>query len=554
MKAFYATFLNNLLMISALHEWRKLNKNFSNPQKVQSDILFSTIKHNIDTEYGRRHKFQAISNYDEYKYNVPLTTYDDYIAEIKSISKGKKNILTKDPVLLFEPTSGSTAPSKLIPYPDRLQKEFIRGILPWIYDLFKFNPDLKNGASYWSISPALKLHNKASGKIPIGFQGDSDYLGKIRGKLINAATAVPNEVKQITDISAFQYVTLLFLLNRSDLRMISIWNPTFLMLLLDNLPKWWDSLIGDLQEGAISFPISSGETSVPVLLSHFHPNLKRAQELSKIYPENFQKIWPALQLISCWDEGHSGFYSKKLISDYFPKAKIQGKGLIATEAFVSFPLYGYEGCVLSINSHFFEFLPLDANGNPDLDDPKCAFELKKGHYYTVVITTGGGFYRYQLNDIVEVCGYLLATPLIKFVGRADYVSDWFGEKLNGQFVTKILNRLLRKWKLEPEFFMLAPEEGPDNFRYVLYMEIEGEKLSPILETMQEDLDTNLRQNVHYDYCRNLKQISLPDICVTQKGAHKRYLMECEARGLRLGNIKTTALQKLAGWKPVFTKS
>jgi len=532
-------------MISAWQEWRKFYRSISSIKKVQIDILLSTLKENKDTEYGKRYNFQSVSDYNDYKSKVPLTTYDDYDEYIEAIFDGQKDVLTKEAVYLFEPSSGSTAPSKLIPYTKRLKGEFIRGILPWIFDLFKFNPDLKNGAAYWSVSPVLEKNNQALGVIRIGFHKDSEYLGKIRSKLINSVIAVPNSVKKLTDITAFQYVTLLFLLNRADLRLVSIWNPTFLTLLLDNLPKWWDILLCDLEEGTISLPISIEDALISDLVSSLRPYPKRAQELSKISPIDVQKIWPDLQLISCWNEGHAKIYSKKLNTYYFPNAKMQGKGLIATEAFISFPLSGYEGSILSINSHFYEFLPLDSNETPDLNNPKRAHELKKGKCYTVVVTTGGGLYRYQLNDIIEVCGNLMTTPLIRFVGRSDNVSDWFGEKLNGQFVTKILKKLLRKWKIEPKFYMLAPEQHTDGFRYILYLEVEYEKLGNIVGKMEKDL--------HYDYCRRLNQILLSGICFTRKGSEKRYLLECEARGTRLGNIKPSALQKLSGWRSVLTR-
>jgi hypothetical protein len=44
----------------------------------------------------------------------------------------------------------------------------------------------------------------------------------------------------------------------------------------------------------------------------------------------------------------------------------------------------------------------------------------------VVITTGGGFYRYQLKDIVEVTGFLHPVPTFRFVGKEDNTVDLFG--------------------------------------------------------------------------------------------------------------------------------
>ena len=48
----------------------------------------------------------------------------------------------------------------------------------------------------------------------------------------------------------------------------------------------------------------------------------------------------------------------------------------------------------------------------------------------IVSFTGGGLYRYRLNDCVEILGFVNECPLLRFVGRKDKVVDLFGEKLN----------------------------------------------------------------------------------------------------------------------------
>src|SRR5438876_1499171 len=57
-------------------------------------------------------------------------------------------------VKLLQPTSGSTGPTKLIPYTESLQREFQRGIRAWIADLFLDDPKLMTGPAYWSVSPS----------------------------------------------------------------------------------------------------------------------------------------------------------------------------------------------------------------------------------------------------------------------------------------------------------------------------------------------------------------------------------------------------------------
>ena len=49
---------------------------------------------------------------------------------------GERGVLTRDPVRIFEPTSGTTSGEKLIPYTADLQHQFQRAISAWIGDLF----------------------------------------------------------------------------------------------------------------------------------------------------------------------------------------------------------------------------------------------------------------------------------------------------------------------------------------------------------------------------------------------------------------------------------
>ena len=69
---------------------------------------------------------------------------------------------------------------------------------------------------------------------------------------MEAALAVPNAVKHLRDLSVFRYVTLLFLLRQPRLRLISVWHPTFLSLLLEALPGGWESLLRDIAQGTLS--------------------------------------------------------------------------------------------------------------------------------------------------------------------------------------------------------------------------------------------------------------------------------------------------------------
>jgi hypothetical protein len=529
MKAYAA---NALWVASCWSEWRRFQRAAGRVEETQTTLLSRYLSANKSTEYGEHHHFSAITSPSHYQNQVPLTTYDDYIEHISRIGEGQGSVLTAEPVRMFELSSGSTAASKLIPYTDSLKAEFQRGLAPWIYDLYSNNPGLQRGPAYWSITPLTDGRRFTSAGIPIGFDSDSAYLGPLGKLLVDSALAVPNAVKNISNVDSFRYLTLLYLLRQPDLRLISVWNPTFLSLLVAPLAEWWDSLLHDIECGTVSMP------DVDL---RFAPRPELARVLQALSPTDYESLWPHLGLISCWRDGASRPYARQ-IEEMFPHVSLQGKGLLATEAFVSVPITGVPegGSVLSINSHFFEFI--DEAG-------EClrAHQIETGKTYSVVITTGGGFYRYQLHDVVEVLSHWKQIPCIRFVGKEDHISDWFGEKLEERFVANVLEKVFASHNISPAFAMLAPEDGVDGFHYVLYIES-----NECDHNLAKDLDDALRANFHFDYCRKLGQLEAVRIVNVTRGTES-YLHGCQARGQKLGNIKPGVLQKTTGWKEWFVE-
>jgi len=203
-----------------------------NVEKHQLKCLKKILSKNAGSEYGRQHGFGEIGSIDEFRNRVSLSDYEDFLPWIDRIYYGAQGLLTKDEVQVLEPTSGSSSASKLIPYTKSLLKEFRKGISTWINDLYLRYPAIMTGKAYWSVTPAAMLPNKKESAIPIGFDEDSDYLGGPIKWLFEKLFIVPEEVALIQDIEQFRYITSLFLLKEKNLVFISLWNPTFLTLLL----------------------------------------------------------------------------------------------------------------------------------------------------------------------------------------------------------------------------------------------------------------------------------------------------------------------------------
>jgi len=541
--------LNLLLLLLATPKWVSFQKAARNVEITQRKLLFKILRDHSNTSYGRKYGFRMISNLSDFQEKIPLTTYEDYKDYINSISQGRKRALTAKPVELFIPTSGSTTSTKLIPYTKPLKNRFQKALLAWLFNLLSNRKALLFGKTYWQITPAGSREIQKLGEIPIGFDEDSKYFGFFEGLILRSLFAVPTEVSEIEDIDNFRYATLLFLLKEKNLSYISIWNPSFLTLLLKPLSKWAPMLIKDISKGEISFPRQIDPVFKTRITRMFKSDKKRASELQELldcHSFSFDKIWPHLRLISCWADANSEKYAEEL-SSLFPGIEIQPKGLISTEAFISFPLVGNKGHVLAVESHFFEFIEMDK------ETIKFAWQLQKGKKYTVIITNGGGLYRYKMHDLIEVIDFYEQAPILRFIGKEDNISDIMGEKLNEIHVSMALRKVLKEHNLKPTFCLLAPEQDRSKkVHYVLFIELKG--IAKWATTLANSLENELRNNFHYDYCRKLGQlgkIKIFSISSNDRSASEIYLSTCKMKGQKLGNIKPMALSSRFGWSKIF---
>lgn len=542
------TVANSLWLAGCIPEYRRFHHAVRHVEAEQQAILRRVLISNADTEFGRLHGFSSIRSAREYQERVPLREYEDFQGWIERIASGSSNVLTRDRVRLFEPTSGSSSASKLIPYTDSLEREFQAGIRAWIADLFLHSPELLSGPAYWSVSPVAVPPRKSQGEIPIGFEDDTSYVGGWQRHLVQAGLAVPNSVRRIGDLETFRYVTLLFLVRNRRLKLISVWNPTFLSLLVERLPEWGNELADDLERGTVreNFSLPHGLREL-ILADRRRADEIRAAIRANTVGEMHAMLWPGLRLISCWTDANAAGAAAQL-AKLFPQARIQGKGLIATEGFVSFPIEGQAGTALAVRSHFLEFLPVDAAGQIRSDQPRLAHELDCGRQYSVVLTTGGGLYRYQLNDLVEVVGRVHECPLIRFLGRQGHVSDWFGEKLNEAHVSRILQDVFAGLGMLPSFAMLACETDVASPGYVLY--IDTAEPDDLLQQAARGIEARLHDNFHYHYAREAGQLAAVRV-FRAEGAAEAYLASRMRMGQRAGDIKPIALDGSSGWARTF---
>lgn len=500
--------------------WRRLARAAADPSAAQAARLNVILRANEASAFGRAHGFAKLYDSKAFARAVPVHTYDELWPWIERVAAGETGVLTREPVLMFERTSGSTAPNKLIPYTRGLLREIAAAVNPWLYNLNRALPPLRRTRAYWSISPVTRQAERTAGGVPVGLEDDASYFGALGRWFVARQMVVPSSVGRLPDIEAWRFATCRHLLAAPDLGLISVWSPSFLTLLLDAIARDWTRLL----------PLS-GRARV------LGPAVERAGQITG------EILWPELALVSCWADGPAAAFLPAL-RRYFPRTPIQAKGLLASEGVVSFPLWGLDGGLAAVASHFLEFIDLEQPNAP----PRLAHELRAGAAYAPLLTTSGGLYRYHLRDVVRCVGHWQATPLLSFLGRLDTVSDLAGEKLDARVVGEALSATTRALGAAWQFAMLAPESGPPP-AYVVYLE--GEGSDALLAETAAHLEAALAAGAHYAYCRKLGQLG-PLRAVRVRDGAAAVARRGAAEGLRLGDIKPSPLDRRVNWQPWFS--
>ncbi len=477
---------------------------------VQERWLMECLGRNAGCEYGRTYGFEHIANAADYRRAVPLVNYEDISPLIEQIAGGSNDILCMGEPVAFEVTGGSTGGGKLIPYTPESFADFQKALLPWFtHTLHHYG--IGSGSSYWSISPAMRTVDTTPRGIDIGVS-DAAYLGEAALGSVAEGMAVPLWVVELHELDEWQIATLYHLIRADDLELLSVWSPTFLLMLLDALEE---------QSGALRGLLSDGGTVGGHSLAADPEALTRLQKYLK--NTDTAQLWPNLKLISCWEDAMSRPYAKRL-KERFRGVPLQPKGLISTEGVVTVP--DIDGIpLLSIESGFYEFI--DSTGTLFLAD-----ELQPNEIYEVVMTTNGGLYRYRCGDTVRYEGSRDGVPILRFMGRSGNTSDMVGEKLTEAFVLQALRGMAGSAML-----VAQPGERPN---YLLLGESES------IGSMLEEVEQELMRNPQYAYARKMGQLEKVETIIVP-GLMRLYIGYKNETGNRVGDIKVPALSTDGEW-------
>lgn len=470
-----------LLSLFTYFPYSKFISNIDNVERAQNKVLNRILSESKKLSYYEH----PIKNYEEFS-QLQINEYDDFSKSVIKDVDGGLNNSVFGRVISTEKTSGTTSGSKVIPYTKRHLLNFLNLTSIWIYDLINSEKlGLRSLKTFISVSPAF---SEKSGNLKNQIESDEEYLPLLLRVLFGHKLLLPKGIKGVRDPKEYNQKLSLHLLSLNELEIISIWNPTYLITYLNLIIKNYDQLKAQLKRD-----------DLPEVLSY----------------ENLYLLWPNLKFVSCWGDSNSKADYQKL-KKLFPNILFQKKGLLSTEFPMTLPL-------LKNNKGHYPFI---TGIFMELKNDEGIFrlhELEIGKEYTLILSAPGGFHRYNTHDIVKVIDFDGKCPLFEFVGRDNLTSDMVGEKLAEVFVKRCIEKVC-----------------PDSFSYLEAVSVEDRKFYQIVTNStsfdKDKLEELLRENIHYQYARNIKQLDAIEINYI-KDAEEEYYQNNVKRGKKLGDIK-----------------
>jgi hypothetical protein len=471
------------------------------PFSSQREIFRDLISRGTGTRFGRDHGFDDLAGlpfetaYCRYRENVPIRTYADFWNDYFSSGFRKDgehvrldldNVTWPGRIPLYCETSGTTAPTKFIPFSREMFAENRRAAL-----------DLT--ACYLSATPSSRL---MGGKL-LYMSGSTDLKDVGNGARSGDMSAITlrNRPWYLRPFVAPDSAT-------------------------STLP--WEEKVEKMARLLLESDKVRGISGVPpwILLL-----LKRCSALGG---KELSELLPHLELIIHGGTGMKPYRGEfdRLFGSRQPTFL---ELLPSSEAFMAFQLPGEE--LMRFTPYygvFFEFVPfedLDERGTPYPDAVTVPLEgIEIGRRYAVILSTCAGLWRYHIGDTLR---FTSRNPLhMEFTGR-DRFLDRFEEKVTQGEVEEAVAELNRIPDVQVREFMVGADIPRRRHLWVLAVRpgscVDRERFADLL-------DSSLTfRNADYAAFRGQGRIHPPEVFIVEEGMI--YAWSREIRGKLGGQSK-----------------
>lgn len=526
-----------------------LDKAAKNCAKAEEATLRSILEYAKGSEWGKAHNFDEIlsaKSADElfslYQKNVPPQDYEDLRPFIERHKNGEENILFPGKPMMYATTSGTTKEPKWIPItPAYYQNVFSKMSKLWLYTFIMHRPK-----TFWGKCVSIV------GKSIEGYAPDGTVCGSVSGvtqrdcpEFIKGLYSAPSEVFAIKDYTA-RYYSLMRTGIEQNVSLLITANPSTIIELQKNVDAYLDDYIDDIEHGTLSAKMNIEPENRAALEARYKPNPKRAAEL-KALKEKYGRLlpkhyWPNLQLVTTWHCGNTSVYRDKY-KDFFPEQTLdQEFGYFASECRAGLVMNGGDDTVLFPHNHYFEFVEAES---VESESPKFLqlHELQKGKRYVPYITTYGGLYRYNMNDLVECSGAYGTIPTIRFIQKINGIVSMTGEKLSERQFIDAVGETEKDTGEKLNFFVGFADIQESAYHF--YFEFQNKSLGQdFCDQFAAAIDKKLKaENLEYAAKRDSFRVKEPAGHLLVENSFEKYKALMIKNGARDGQFKMNLLMQ-----------
>ncbi len=511
--------------------WPKFRAQLENAVAQQEEWLLSRIRRCEETQFGLDHGFAEIRTLADFRRRVPVARYDAFAPYIQAVAAGDASALipSSEKLVQFTITTGSGGVPKLNPVSDTWMKQYRLAWDLWGLKLFvdhraNLGRQMLQLAGKWDMGRTAGGHQISM---------VSALLARAQNPMMKPYYATPSPVNDIPDPVA-RYYTALRLSITQRVGWIVLMNPGTLIRMAEIGDEHKDLLLKDLRDGTLTDRFDVPEevrASLSARLSRRHPG--RVSELEQViarsgtlYPKDY---WPPL-VIGCWLGGTAG-HQKTALPKYFGDVPLRDMGLVSSEGRHTIPIEDHkpEG-VPSIVSGYYEYVPAD---EIDSAQPRAlsGHELQVDRDYYLLMTTAGGFYRFNIGDIVRCRGFVGQAPLLDFIQKGDRVGDLEGEKLTEHQLLECSHAAAAQVGASLTEITAAPfREETGRPRYLILAERCDFCDHSQAQAFIDELDRRLMGiNFLVNYRRREGVLDAPRLLLIEPGSWKRHLQEESTR-------------------------
>ena len=371
--------LTNIARFIFKQRMQELERHLNEGEALQRKVLAHLLECAKDTEYGRKHLFDATKDYCYFAKNVPVNTYEELKGDIDRMRQGERDVLWPGRVKWFAKSSGTTNDkSKFIPVsPEGLKRNHYQGGTDVVVLYLRNNPQSRMFDGRGLILGGSHTPNY---NLPDSLVGDlSAILIKNINPLVNLFRVPSKQTALLSDFEVKRDRIAREAMNKNVTN-------------LSGVPSWMLSVLNRVME-------LTGKT-------------------------HLEEVWPNLEVFF-----HGGVAFTPYREQY--EQLITSPNMHYMETYnASEGFFGVQDdpadksmMLLLDNDVFYEFIPVE-----DLaSDPIPLWAVETGKNYAMVISTACGLWRYMIGDTVK----FTSTNPYKFVisGRTKSFINAFGEEL-----------------------------------------------------------------------------------------------------------------------------